>query len=366
MTTPPSARTALRLACLLVALAAVPVHAKPAAQTPDAIVVATWNLENLFDTTTNQPGAADEEFTPQSWRRWTPARLDQKLDNLAWVLDRMKPDVLCVAEVENRDVLQQLADRIQRNHGWTFTSIAHEDSPDPRGIDNAVLSRHPIVVSRLLRHEERRGAMMAEIDIGGDKLTVLANHWKSQSGDRDENIAIRTAEALAVRAEALAILAREPHAALVVTGDFNVDFDDPCLTVSFKAATDRDRAAGTSGAGTVFYNLLGDIPAAQRGSYYYARRKVWNTFDALLVAPAMLAPPDQPGPPWRVSPPEARATLTYALPPMREPGDGRPKAFRRVRIKDKPANYYVEGYADHFPVVTTLRRARTAPAQPRP
>ena len=62
----------------------------------------------------------------------------------------------------------------------------------------------------------------------------------------------------------------------------------------------------------------------------------------------MLAPPDQPGPPWRVSPPEARATLTYALPPMREPGDGRPKAFRRVRVKDKPANYYVEGYADHW------------------
>ena len=96
------------LVCLLFAWTTV--HAEPAAlQTPDKILVATWNLENLFDTVTNQPGGADEEFTPQSWRRWTPARLDTKLDNLAWVIDRMKPDVLCVAEVENRAVLQQLA-----------------------------------------------------------------------------------------------------------------------------------------------------------------------------------------------------------------------------------------------------------------
>ena len=353
------------LVCLLFAWTTV--HAEPAAlQTPDKILVATWNLENLFDTVTNQPGGADEEFTPQSWRRWTPARLDTKLDNLAWVIDRMKPDVLCVAEVENRAVLQQLADRIQRNHGWTFDHIAHEDSPDFRGIDTAVLSRHPIASSRLFRHEDRRGSMIATVDIGGAELTLLANHWKSQSGDRDENIAIRTAEALAVRGEALKILERDPAAAVVIAGDFNVDFDDPCLTVSFKASTERSRAEGTSGAGTVFYNLLGDIPAAQRGSYYYARRKVWNTFDAILVAPKMLLPPDAPGPPWRASSPESRAALTYALAPMREPGDGRPKAFRRVRIQGMPENYYVEGYADHFPVITTLRRAQAAPDATKP
>ncbi|MGI5869352.1 MAG: endonuclease/exonuclease/phosphatase family protein [Kiritimatiellia bacterium] len=343
------------LACLWVVWSVVAFGA------PDTILVATWNLENLFDTEANQPGGGDEEFTPESWRRWTPERLDTKLDNLAWVIDQMKPDILCVCEVENRAVLQQLVDRIERNHNWTFHAIAHEDSPDPRGIDNAILSRHPITSSRLLPHEDRRGALLATIDIEGAAITVLANHWKSQSGDRNTNIAIRTAEALAVRREVLAILKQNPAAAVVIAGDFNVDLDDPCLTVSFKASADRSDALGTSGAKTVFYNLLGDIPAAQRGSYYYARRKVWNTFDAILVAPAMLAPPEEPGPPWRVSAPDAGATLTYALEPMREPGDGRPKAFRRVRIKGKPENYYVEGYADHFPVITTLRRAKAMP-----
>ena len=91
-----------------------------------------------------------------------------------------------------------------------------------------------------------------------------------------------------------------------------------------------------------------------------------DTFDAILVAPKMLLPPDAPGPPWRASSPESRATLTYALAPMREPGDGRPKAFRRVRIQGMPENYYVEGYADHFPVITTLRRAQAAPDATKP
>ena len=58
-------------------------------------------------------------------------------------------------------------------------------------------------------------------------------------------------------------------------------------------------------------------------------------------------------------PPSADSGLTkvFTLPEMRDETDGRPKAFRRVRIKGKPDNYYEEGYSDHFPVVTVLKRA---------
>ena len=45
--------------------------------------------------------------------------------------------------------------------------------------------------------------------------------------------------------------------------------------------------------------------------------------------------------------------------------DGRPLSFRRARTyeegtdgdKVEDSNYYAEGYSDHFPVYTTLRRA---------
>lgn len=324
----------------------------------EKLTVATWNVENLFDTVTNQQEAADAEFTPESWRRWTPARYQKKLDNLAWVINEMKPDVLCVAEVENKGVLQDLSNRILKNHGWTLPHIAHVDSPDPRGIDNAVLSRFPISDVRYLRIGGRRGTIIATVDVDGSPVTFMANHWKSQMGDRDENITIRTGEAAALRQETLKILKKNPKASVVICGDLNEDLDGACVVTGLGAVPERKDSFGTSGADTKFYNLVGDIPVKNRGSYYYARRKVWNTFDAIIVPPSMLEPSDQPGPDWRVQDAAADGTRTFALPEMKEEPDGRPKAYRRVRIKDKPANYYVEGYADHFPVITVLERAK--------
>lgn len=327
----------------------------------EKLAVATWNIENFFDAVVNQPEAADEEFTPESWRRWTPARYQKKLDNLAWVIDKMKPDVLCVAEVENKAVLQDLSDRIMKNHGWTLPYIAHVDSPDPRGIDNAVLSRYPVSEVRYLKHDNRRGTLIATVDVDGTRITFMANHWKSQMGNRDENIAIRTGEAAALRKEALKILKKKPDASIIICGDLNEDLDGACVVTGLGAVPDRENSIGTSGTEMKFYNLVGDIPVDKRGSYYYARRKVWNTFDAIIVPPSMLEAPDKPGPNWRVKEASLGATRTFALPEMREEPDGRPKAYRRIRIKDKPANYYVEGYADHFPVITVLERAKQTP-----
>ena len=204
--------------------------------------------------------------------------------------------------------------------------------------------------------------LVATLEIDGSTLTLIQNHLKSQMGDRDENISIRTGEALALRNEALDILRKKPNTALVITGDFNEDIDGPCITQALKALPKRDDVKDTSGAQMAFYNLIGDIPEKARGSYYYARRKVWNTFDDIIVPPSMLIPLDKPGPSWRAPGANSNATKTFVLPEMREADDGRPKAFRRVRIKDKPANYYVEGYADHFPVMTVLERA-PLPAQ---
>lgn len=321
------------------------------------LTVVAWNVENLFDAVANQPEKADEEFTPTSWRRWTPERYSKKLQNLAWVIDKMKPDVLCMAEVENKGVVQALVDTLKKNYGWTLPYIAHADTPDPRGIDMAIISRYPIQSFRYVPHGLRRGMLVATIEVDGSTLTLIQNHLKSQMGDRDENITIRTSEALALRNEALGILRKKPNTSLVITGDFNEDIDGPCITQALKALPKREVVQNTSGDQMAFYNLIGDIPEKARGSYYYARRKVWNTFDCIIVPPPMLLPLDKPGPEWRVLGADSNVTKTFVLPEMREADDGRPKAFRRVRIKDKPANYYVEGYADHFPVMTVLERA---------
>lgn len=347
----------------------------PRAAAATELRIATWNVENLYDATVNQPRCAltgepeDAEWCAQSWRRWTEERYQTKLTHLAWAIDRMKPDVLVVQEVESRAVVQALADRIQSNHRWTFPYIAHRESRDPRGIDVAILSRHPIRRVDYKSKIGRRGLLVAEIEVDGTTVAVLANHWKSQVGDRETNIAARTAEAQDARAEIVRRLERDPDAVVVCCGDYNEDMDGPAITEGLKPANDRATALASARAPARDarpYNLVGDIPEKDRGSFFYARRKMWNTFDGIHVAPRMLLSPEEPGPAWRVGRPAE--TVTFHPEPMRWGKDGRPSSFRRVRSYEagtdgdtvEDSNYYVEGYSDHFPVYTTLRRAPAA------
>ena len=364
----------------------------------DRLLVATWNVENLFDTS----GAQDEMFTPTSWRRWTDERYSEKLDRLAWVIDKMKPDILFVQEIGSRGVLDDLNARIKKNHKWDFAAIGHIPTTDPR-IDTAILSRYPMVSTNLVASFGRRGTLVAGIKIDDEVIWCLGNHWKSKIGDEKVNIVARTQEAMLAREEAMKILRKNPNATVIIGGDFNEDCHEPSVTTGLGAVTNRAQvvkslggavdigpreinitstttltdtttAAGKtrvaktsektvvndSGEGLLFYNLLGDVSAKNKaevpGSYYYARRKVWNTIDTIIVQPRMLIPAtaNVPGPTWRVQAQESHRTMTFALPQMRTGDEGRPMSYSRQRITGKPDNYYEDGYSDHFPVIVEL------------
>src|SRR5204862_16992 len=100
------------------------------------IKVASWNLQNLFDTTASDI-AADLEFTPA--QGWDDAALDAKLTALATVIKAMHggtgPDLLGIVEVETKELLEQLIERT----GFTHLKVAHVDSPDIRGIDASLV-----------------------------------------------------------------------------------------------------------------------------------------------------------------------------------------------------------------------------------
>ena len=103
-----------------------------------------WNLENFFDWKAEE-GAPDFEFSSHGTRRWTRKRFGRKCDLIAkallYIADTQGslPDVVAFAEVENRFVLNRLIDDTplrKLDYG-----IVHYDSPDPRGIDVALLYR---------------------------------------------------------------------------------------------------------------------------------------------------------------------------------------------------------------------------------
>ncbi|MGM9765087.1 MAG: hypothetical protein ACI3ZO_01890, partial [Candidatus Cryptobacteroides sp.] len=109
------------------------------------IVAVFWNLENFFDFVDGGGGDSDREFSPGGAKHWTASRFYRKCGAVAksvlWMEDAYGriPDVLGVAEVENRSVLERmLSSTLLRKYGY---SVLHRDSPDHRGIDVALLYR---------------------------------------------------------------------------------------------------------------------------------------------------------------------------------------------------------------------------------
>jgi hypothetical protein len=140
---------------------------------------------------------------------------------------------------------------------------------------------------------------------------------------------------------------------LVAIGDFNDNIDSAILTRDAGFAL-YDGTTASAATGTL-HNLSGLLPVARRGTYYYGKDRIWNSFDSASVSRGMLPAAPRPAP-WQV------VTNTYGpfVLPQQQNVDGQPLAFRRVRKKDANGviqDTYLTGYADHFPIRLELRPA---------
>lgn len=131
----------VKLALTLI-ISATAFYAQLNAQAQDNLVL-FWNLENFFDWTDGGNGDSDTEFTPGGKRHWTARKFYSKCNAVAksvlWISDEYGklPDVIGLAEIENRGVLSKLINSTSlRKTGY---KIVHYDSPDHRGIDVALL-----------------------------------------------------------------------------------------------------------------------------------------------------------------------------------------------------------------------------------
>lgn len=325
----------------------------------NALVVASWNVENLFDTEDDPTHDGDDGYTPRGWSRWTEARYALKLEHLSQVIAAMRPDILCLIEVENRRVLEDLTRVLRERQGLDYPVILHRDGGDHRGIDVAMIARYPACGTNwFCAVEGQRDVLACDFEVGGRRLAVLVNHWKSQLGKKEESDAIRTREAEAVRAYVDRLLKADPGAAVVVTGDFNDALDSPVLVGA--AGFVPDEAAARARAGErVLYNLAGGLPEGERGTYYYSPAKQWNALDSMSVSPGMLAGAGVAAP-WRV---RAGTYRVFKFPAHVSEQSGVPQPFRRVRSKEV-GDVYLTGYSDHFPIRVELEAPPQATAAP--
>lgn len=83
---------------------------------PDKVVVATWNVEWLFDNYTgdNSADLAKKQAAP------TRPDWDWKLAGVAKVISEIQPTILALQEVENRRVLFYLTQRLKKDYGLNY------------------------------------------------------------------------------------------------------------------------------------------------------------------------------------------------------------------------------------------------------
>lgn len=167
---------------------------------PADLTIATWNLENFFDSR-NDPDTFDD--TPSS------SAVARKVTAVGRVLATLDADVLVLQEVENVGMLNRLADGPLSSMGYDQRILM--DAFDPRGIDVGFLSRLPI--DRIASHMDEsfpnadgsrnwhfaRDAPEIFVNVGGFSVIVMGVHFRSKVGGGSEQADHRLAEALQVR-----------------------------------------------------------------------------------------------------------------------------------------------------------------------
>jgi len=111
----------LLLACVIWAFPTIAAADPP----PDKLVIATWNLEWFYD---NYPG---DNYSDLAKQQSAPSRpdWDWKLAGVAGVINKIKPTILCLQEIENQRVLFYLTRKLKQDHGLDY-AIAYIEGGD--------------------------------------------------------------------------------------------------------------------------------------------------------------------------------------------------------------------------------------------
>jgi hypothetical protein len=301
-----------------------------------------YNVENLFDTV-DDTLKNDDEFLPGGERRWTSYRYHKKLNAIAravaaageWEL----PALIGLCEVENEEVLKDLI------YGTILSAgnygIVHRDSPDPRGIDLALLYRRDrfrVTDARAWLPDSpdslpvtTRNLLYIKVNDAEDTLHMVLCHLPSRRGGvlAAERLRERMIRLAADRVDSI-MSSSGGRAAVIVMGDFNATPQNEMMTV-------------LTGAGNLV-NLSALLSEEGKGSYKYQGK--WEMIDQVLVSPALT---DSSGV-WRTEPACFRVVDALFLLTGDEtyPGSKPFPTYGGYR--------WSGGYSDHLPVLVRISR----------
>lgn len=195
-----------------------------------------YNCENLFDCQ-HDSLKDDTEFLPQGQREWNFSKYWRKLNDIGRVIHqcgnngtyRHLPDLVAFIEVENDSTMFMLTRRsMLRAAGYNYVIT---DSPDPRGIDIALLY-NPLTFALITQTSlrvtppKRQSPTRDILYVKGrtrndDTLHVFAAHAPSRSGGQMLTDDYRIAVAQRIIMTLDSIRTQCPNANIIIAGDFN-------------------------------------------------------------------------------------------------------------------------------------------------
>ena len=321
---------------------------------PNTFTVAFYNVENLFDTI-HDKGKSDKEFMPNAKKKWNTKRYHHKLAQLSSVIDsiggQFLPDVIGLEEVENKAVLEDLVK--QESIAAANYHIIHYESPDFRGIDNALLYNpttfQPIyqraipvnMPDSINSHGDHSITSRDILYVKGiindkDTMHIFVNHWTSMYYGAEETVPHRKYCAMVLKGQIDSLLAISVKTNILMGGDFNEDVFSPAVMGVMNPDTLYNRTYNER-----IYNLSHYLfTEKEQGTYNY--RGVWGTLDHMFVSGYLLHKSNS------IYTSLDNAHVFNSMMVMNKYNNRNGKGIRPNRSYG--GNNYYGGFSDHLPV----------------
>lgn len=281
------------------------------------INIATYNVENLFDGV-NQ-GSEYRDFRLGN-NGWSQKMATIKLQNTAKAVKLIGADIVAVQEVENKNILKQLA----KKTGFQYTAFA---KPNRSPIGLGVLSKYPIKKSKNFKAgiEKTRDFLYTKIDINGHSLGLWVVHFPTQKYPKSQRKRVANHLKKAIKSQ--------NDAEYIVVGDFNTKISrNSILQQSF----------GTFGVGKNLYDPWFSLPSSKRWSHSFFGKK--SAIDRMLLSPGMF---DGKNLDFK------KGSFRVVKKDFLVNKKGYPNRWQ-MRGKKNSKKHLGKGYSDHLPLMLTL------------
>ncbi len=305
---------------------------------PPKLVVATWNVEWMFDDdlSDNRSDLSKQESAPtkEFWRN--------KLENVAKALAATAADIIALQEIEGDQTLSAIAAELRQKHNANYRYAFIPGSDRFTEQDVGLLFRSGLTQYR--RHEQSREMFESNNYYNISKHLIGEFNWKSIASPLTVMTvhlrAMAEQEDLRIRQARLAQYWLKPNIAkgedVILLGDFNSEHPVGEIAGDMLELTGGSDETDKQKSGLV--DLLNFAPAEQRITHLILPR----AFDRILVSQSLID--DGPGQDWVFKQIEIRRDLV-----VRGNQDGQEHWDNRLTMSLDELDT-----SDHFPLVATF------------